>query len=256
MIDVLIPLRINNDKRIDMFKICFESYYRYLKDLDVKYIVCDESIENYHKIIESYLNGFDINYRFINNKGKAFYDAISILINSVTSKYFLFIMDDVELYDKRDIIKPCIEILENRPDLLQIKLGFGSLLENANKNIQGEKAFIGPVSFHSIDVKNEKIWITDIKPELFSIENYLFSYWNNIMRSDFFIDYDNIVMNNRSKGKSNSFHDYAHIASYFVPSDVYSHNYKVGWINFNSYVYPWYNAGFGNTREEWFNRTR
>tara|TARA_R110000751_G_scaffold126540_6_gene228451 strand:+ start:1710 stop:2468 length:759 start_codon:yes stop_codon:yes gene_type:complete len=252
MITTLTPIRITDDKQFETFQRCFLTYHAQLKDLYVSYNICDDSNEEYHSKVDNFLAGLNITPTYIQNSGTNFYDVISSLISSVCTKYFLFIIDDVEIAPTK-IIKSAFYAMEEVPELVQVKLGHGTILQHPNQIIiNSDDASYCDIVFEPLKIDDDIIWITDISRELPSSEQYLFGCWNALMRAEFFKPYNEKISQMKDQ-TSETFHDYAHNASFFIPDYVFDGGYKAGWINFKCYLYAWWRQG--ETPEEHFNQS-
>lgn len=259
MIDVLIPLKTRKNEQYELFKDCFKSYYQHLKHFDTRYIICDESDEIFFEQNNKFLCEFNINFEYVKNTGSTFYDTIASLIDNLKSKYFLFILDDVEIYDQKNILLPSIKALEQDENLIQIMLGgcelIKSNLNRINVNEALRQATIENITFNATEFNNDIIWSTQFNNRnLLCYEKYIFSYWNTIMRTDFFQERNSYIRIDERGPRT--FHYYAENASFYIPDEIFARGYRVGWVNFEDYIYPHYRAGFGITKEILFNRIK
>jgi len=267
MINVLIPLKTENDNIYNSFKTCFESYYQHLKEFDVEYIICDDSDKKYKDLTHEFLVDHNINFRYVINQGNTFYDVISTLISNLKSKYFLFILDDVEVYDRKNIFTPAINAFEKDEKLIQVMIGCSALLKsmghypfcnqsiNMTIDVQQGISSIENITFNAMKECNDVIWSTNLNNrDIFKYDAYTFSYWNTIMRSDAFKELnEHLKVDNRS---SRTFHGYAQNCSFHTPNYIFEQDYKVGWLNFENYIYPHGRADSNVTKELLFDTTQ
>ena len=182
----LIPIKITSDLQFNLFKECFSSYLPILNKYDIQVKIADESSVLYMPLVKNFLEEQNINKEFI--KGNGYTDSIQVLIQSVKSKYFFFIVDDVELLTIKDFVEPSLKAFEKNNKLIQIKFGGGAAARKTKKqNLNLYKDYYRE-SVHGSDI----VWINKIVE---NHEKYIFSHYNCILRTDIFQQLDKKIAN-------------------------------------------------------------
>ena len=221
----LIPLKVKSDKQWELFKRCFASYVSVLKKHNISLHVACESSEKYKVQIKRFIenNGLKIE-KTIESSG--YVAAIKNLIQSVNTSFFFFIVDDVELLKNKDFILPCVSFMQENPQVVQIKIG-GGLVYSRDKKKNTELYS----AFYKINVCNEvdTIWTGALTQDR---ENYIFSHYNCVLRTDIFQLYDN--KNNKN---ACNWDDYVVLLKRNYLQEF--EGYETGWLNFEDYLHAW-----------------
>ena len=133
------------------------------------------------------------------------------------------------VYDSKKICEVAIESMEKDTDIFQIKLGGGKVSNTSKtKNIETFSR-----NHKKMIIENEfNVWINRTEDE-YSINDYVISQWNSIMRGDIIRD-----LTDRMDDKINVNWDQFTIGM----SKKYRNQIKdtyTGWVNLQSFLYPW-----------------
>jgi hypothetical protein len=241
MIDGLCLIRITNQNQFESFKKCFNSYHRYLEPHLGKYIVCDDSIQGWKAQTKTFLDSVGAVYEYINNDTQSqsnhMYLCVSDLIGAVKSKYFVFIVDDVELFPY-DVFTPSILALDNNADLLQVKIGGGKILNQLNR--VGNKDYCRSLKWENMEYSDDTIYAHLATGSMMKLEPYHVSVWNTVTRTSIMLDIDKRVRGFKGGRRSMTFHDYReNICQHHPDRMSMLADYKLGWLNLKDYLYPY-----------------
>lgn len=229
MINALIPIKIKSDQQFELMISCISSYKNFLPD-QIRIKVANESSKNYTNKIIDFFDSIGYQYDLIQSSG--YFDSISKLIQSIDAKYHFFIVDDVELITKKDIISPCIESFEKINDLLQIKIGGGKIARKSKiKNIETYSHKYECVHLST----NDQVWVGKIIDD---DEEWIITQWNSVHRSEIFQKINAEIIKN--KITFNTWDQF----NMFIKNNYMNTigHLKTGWLNFEDYLYPWYRS--------------
>lgn len=186
------------------------------------------------------------------------FDAVLNLIDKVKTKYFMFLIDDVCQIVKKDFVTPIIQYMESNERVIQVKYG-GGIISEGHTNISNLLINNDNVAFTKSPktvftrnkIHNDTIWTFDIAHQNIK-EEFIFSYYNCIMRTKVFQQINDIINLNQSNNvwhKRITWSDYLAYINYspntcnqinklgFPAPFKFLENYQTGWLNFCNYIF-------------------
>lgn len=242
----------------------FNSYYTSFKKPYPVHHIKDDSAPRAKKELEKYLQTIGANYKLVatNEKTNGFHALIK-LIESVETEYMFFILDDVMQVKPKDFITPCVELMEEQKDILQVKLGsgFAGSGNNNKDNVvllgNGKAApKVAPESVYTANSTStgDVVWTMQLEPK--NIRNvFPLSYYNCIMRTEYVKRIHEVVMTKGVNKTGRDFSTYLEYMNYTNDTNnlvnekgwpsgfEFISEYKTGWLNFASYIYHLGRAG-------------
>lgn len=235
---------------------CLKSYYNTFDKTQTYplHLICTDSQAS-TKLIEPYLKTLQANYQLLDECNN-FCQSIIRLIEQVTTDYFCFVIDDVELLTTKNILKSCIEYLDVSPNVCQVKIGGGFISDGptnkSNLNFVSNRNIIPNVNpctnYTPYNLNKNTFWEAPLSHKnIFG--HFPLSYWNCIMRTETFHKIHNVIKS-RITSKDITWSDYLAKINYSrgISNDIYNKGWPIGlefishywyaWLNFCDYLYP------------------
>jgi hypothetical protein len=237
------------------FEDVLKSHYSRLTTPFPKHMISDNSPEEYKGRVLKALGDANPNFEVIDqDKNLNASQAFESLILSTKTPFLDFVFTDVISIGTKDYIAPCVKVMEQNPDVMQVCVG-GTFIESDNDGyviVKEGKAYLDvrrPIEMSPYTYLSDTVWVAEAGIEQFSDFMFVMAFWNQILRTEMCKKFVETTRNYYNPPDSSielyiiKAHRSVEVPGYNLPPKwnagyEWLSQYRFGFLNFNAYIFP------------------